>query len=169
MNPNLKDIVGTGSKWRDALIGGVTGLGEALNGGDGNYYVNAQWQGNGLAKTGLGYAQNPNRRDYTSGGIGLADVFRRRKQQQQANQQDGDTSIKRYIDNYARPTQYDMYSDNYGIMDNNYSTPISSAVTDMLNAEASGTPYSGEFGSIGGSLGDYIYGSSNSWLPATIF
>lgn len=171
MNPNLEGLIGTGTKWKDALIGGGTGLGEALNGGDGRYYVNAQWQGNGLAKSGLGYAHNPNRRDYTSGGVGLADVFRNRNNQNQnGNLLSSLGSIAPYINKFVNAQEPSLYNNGYAMLDNNYSSPISSVITDMFNADTAGTPYGGEFGSVLGSLGDYIGGSGGGTsIPTSIF
>lgn len=119
-----------------------SGVGELLS-PQGQYYIMSNWKGNGLANTGLGYLRNPNSRDYTSAGQALAALgnlknkdnflsglgnFNKRRELY--------GSVSDAIDKYARPTQYDMYNDNYGYTDNNFSSPISRGITDYFN----GTP-----------------------------
>jgi hypothetical protein len=65
-NPMLsgrgKDLYSTGSYGKDVGVGLLSGLNYAFN-RPGEYYVKANWSGNGLANTGLGYMSNP---DYTN-------------------------------------------------------------------------------------------------------
>ena len=65
---NLRDMLSTGSKGKDALLGGVMGFGDVFNGRKYIPYVTANWAGDGLARTGIGYIQNPRYRDYSSAG-----------------------------------------------------------------------------------------------------
>ena len=61
-NPMLgtrgKDLYSTGSYGKDVGVGLLSGLNYAFN-KPGEYYVKANWSGNGLANTGLGYMSNP--------------------------------------------------------------------------------------------------------------
>lgn len=54
---NLNNILSTGNKWGDLLLGTATGLASS---GDkkGMYYINANYKGNGLADTDLDYIVN---------------------------------------------------------------------------------------------------------------
>lgn len=54
-----KDLYSTGSYGKDVGVGLLSGLNYAFN-KPGKYYVKANWAGNGLANTGLGYMENPN-------------------------------------------------------------------------------------------------------------
>ena len=54
-----KDLYSTGSYGKDVGIGLLSSLGYALN-QPGQYYVKANYKGNGLADTGLGYMANQN-------------------------------------------------------------------------------------------------------------
>lgn len=65
---NLRNMLSTGSKGKDALLGGVIGFGDVFNGRKYIPYVTANWAGDGLARTGIGYMQNPRYRDYSSAG-----------------------------------------------------------------------------------------------------
>lgn len=56
---NSKDLWSTGSKAKDILGGLAIGLGN-INNRPGDYYVQANYKGSGLANTGLGYIQNQN-------------------------------------------------------------------------------------------------------------
>lgn len=142
----IRKEISTGNPLKDILISGVAGLGEGLN-PRGKYYVQSNWRGNGLANTGIGYLANPNYRDWASGAAAASALWK--------NGKFGDNILARLsglgnfnkrrelyrsvsdaIDKYARPTQYDMYSDNYGYTDNNFSSPISRGITDYFN----GTP-----------------------------
>ena len=137
---NLREWLTTGSKGRDALISGIVGFGDALNGSRYTPYVMSNWAGNGLARSGIGYIQNPRYRDYASAGQALAALgsmsgkinpYGGLGQYDTRREQYG--SIADAIDKYARPTQYDLYSNNYGYTDNNYSTPISRGITNYFN------------------------------------
>ena len=59
------DWLSTGSNWKDAGISALAGFGNAYE-RPGQYYVQANWRGDGIADTGLGYMRNPNYRDYVS-------------------------------------------------------------------------------------------------------
>ena len=48
-----------------------SGIGYTMNGNKYIPYMTANWAGNGLAKTGIGYMINPNYRDYVSAGQAL--------------------------------------------------------------------------------------------------
>lgn len=65
---NLMNMLSTGSKSKDALLGGVIGFGDVFSGRKYVPYGTANWAGNGLARTGIGYIQNPRYRDYSSAG-----------------------------------------------------------------------------------------------------
>lgn len=65
---NLRNLLSTGSKGKDALLGGAIGFGDVFSGTKYTPYVTTNWTGNGLARTGIGYMQNPRYRDYASAG-----------------------------------------------------------------------------------------------------
>ena len=48
-----------------------SGIGDMVNGNKYIPYMTANWAGNGLAKTGIGYIINPSQRDYVSAGQAL--------------------------------------------------------------------------------------------------
>ena len=52
---NLSKSLSTGSTWKDLMLGG---LASQLDKGKGNYYVMANYKGNGLADSGMGYLTN---------------------------------------------------------------------------------------------------------------
>lgn len=144
MNVNqytVKDMIGSGSNWKDAIIGAAGGLAEGMN-RKGDYYVNSNWRGNGLANTHIGYLPNQNYRDYTSGAIALSKAFKRDKNKDEGSFPSLSTIFRnnrpydilsRDIDEYARPDYYDIYSDNAGNLTNNYDSAISSSITDLIN------------------------------------
>ena len=55
---NLNRSLSTGSTWKDLMLGGLGGLASQLDKGKGNYYVMANYKGNGLADSGMGYLTN---------------------------------------------------------------------------------------------------------------
>ena len=55
---NLSKSLSTGSTWKDLMLGGLGGLASQLDKGKGNYYVTANYKGNGLADSGMGYLTN---------------------------------------------------------------------------------------------------------------
>ena len=55
---NLSKSLSTGSTWKDLMLGGLGGLASQLDKGKGNYYVMANYKGNGLANSGMGYLTN---------------------------------------------------------------------------------------------------------------
>ena len=55
---NLSKSLSTGSTWKDLMFGGLGGLASQLDKGKGNYYVMANYKGNGLADSGMGYLTN---------------------------------------------------------------------------------------------------------------
>ena len=55
---NLNKSLSTGSTWKDLMLGGLGGLASQLDKGKGNYYVMANYKGNGLADSGMGYLTN---------------------------------------------------------------------------------------------------------------
>ena len=57
---NLNKSLSTGSTWKDLMLGGLGGLASQLDKGKGNYYVMANYKGNGLADSGMGYLTNYN-------------------------------------------------------------------------------------------------------------
>lgn len=69
------------------IAGLWSGVGELFN-DPGTYYVQANYRGNGLANTGLGYLANPYSRDYASAGQALAAeaALRRGEDEQRQNQ-----------------------------------------------------------------------------------
>lgn len=76
---NFSNWLSTGSSLKDAGLSALVGLGDALQ-PKGRYYVQANWKGNGLANTGLGYLANPNYRDFFSAGQALASLGARQKE-----------------------------------------------------------------------------------------
>ena len=58
---NYDNKLSSGSNWGDALASAYNAYGNTLGGSNskGNYYINSQWLGDGLAKTGLGFMANP--------------------------------------------------------------------------------------------------------------
>ena len=59
------DTYSTGNKLKDTGIGALFGLADALN-NKGDYYVRANYKGNGLADTGIGYMSNPDYKNVLS-------------------------------------------------------------------------------------------------------
>ena len=55
---NLNKSLSTGRTWKDLMLGGLGGLASQLDKGKGNYYVMANYKGNGLADSGMGYLTN---------------------------------------------------------------------------------------------------------------
>lgn len=115
-----------------------SGIGDFLSGDQYTPYVSANWAGNGLARTGIGYMRNPNYRDYTSAGQALAFSGRNNNDSlfnlgQLNRRRERYGSVEDAIDKTVRPTTYDLYSDNYGYRDNNYGTGISRGITDYMN------------------------------------
>ena len=55
---NLSKSLSTGSTWKDLMLGGLGGLASQLDKGKGNYYVMANYKGNGLADSSMGYLTN---------------------------------------------------------------------------------------------------------------
>ena len=55
---NLNKSLSTGSTWKDLMLGGLGSLASQLDKGKGNYYVMANYKGNGLADSGMGYLTN---------------------------------------------------------------------------------------------------------------
>ena len=53
------------------IAGLWSGIGDMIGGNKYIPYITANWAGNGLAKTGIGYMVNPNYRDYVSAGQAL--------------------------------------------------------------------------------------------------
>lgn len=54
---NAKDLYSTGSRGKDIGLGLVSGL-SAISNTPGEYYVDANWRGNGIANSSLGYLRN---------------------------------------------------------------------------------------------------------------
>ena len=96
MNNNFSNWLSSGNRWKDALIGGVTGFGQAFQ-QPGKYYVQANWAGNGLARTGLGYMANPNYRDYFSGGRALSALGNLNKNIEQTEQENSNNSLENIL------------------------------------------------------------------------
>jgi hypothetical protein len=53
------------------IAGLWSGIGDMMSGNKYTPYMTANWAGNGLARTGIGYMLNPNYRDYVSAGQAL--------------------------------------------------------------------------------------------------
>lgn len=77
---NFQKQISSGNSFIDLLLGGGVGLGETLN-RPGRYYATANYQGDGLARTGLEYLANRNRRDFTSAGNAIAALLGGNKKQ----------------------------------------------------------------------------------------
>lgn len=74
-NYKLGDWLSTGNKLRDAGLGAMYGLASVSSGNKYMPYMMANWAGNGLARTGIGYMQNPKYRDYASGAQMVSSLF----------------------------------------------------------------------------------------------
>ena len=122
------------------IAGLWSGIGELLS-QPGQYYVQSNWAGRGLANSGLGYLADKGYRDPFSAGQALAALGSMGRDNNNLLSGLGNFNKRRElygsvadsIDRYARPTQYDIYSNNYGYTDNNYSTPISRGITNYFN------------------------------------
>ena len=79
---NFQKQISSGNSFVDLLLGGGVGLGETLN-RPGRYYVRANYQGDGLANTGMEYLANNNRRDFTSAGNAIAALLGSNKNKKQ--------------------------------------------------------------------------------------
>ena len=79
---NFQKQISSGNSFVDLLLGGGVGLGETLN-RPGRYYATANYQGDGLARTGLEYLANMNRRDFTSAGNAIAALLGGNKNKKQ--------------------------------------------------------------------------------------
>ena len=79
---NFQKQISSGNSFVDLLLGGGVGLGETLN-RPGRYYVRANYQGDGLANTGMEYLANTNRRDFTSAGNAIAALLGGNKNKKQ--------------------------------------------------------------------------------------
>ena len=122
------------------LAGLWSGIGELLS-QPGQYYVQSNWAGRGLANSGLGYLADRSYRDPFSAGQALAALGSMGRDNNNLLSGLGSLnkrgelygSVADSIDKYARPTQYDLYSNNYGYMDNNYGDAISRGITNYFN------------------------------------
>lgn len=74
-NYKLGDWLSTGNKLRDAGLGAMYGLASVSSGNKYMPYMTANWAGNGLARTGIGYMMNPKYRDYASGAQMVSSLF----------------------------------------------------------------------------------------------
>ena len=89
-NNNNEDSIRrtTGNAFGDVLLGGLVGGADSIQ-PKGMYVPMANWQGNGLARTGIQYLVNPNYRDYASGARMLSSIFGNNK-----NKKSNDEEIK---------------------------------------------------------------------------
>lgn len=133
---NSKDLWSTGNKAKDILGGLAIGLGN-VNNRPGQYYVQANYKGGGLANTGLGYIQNKNYQNPYDQAALLTSMLYNKKDNKQSlqdklgiNFQPTGIDFRRpyNVGDYSLPTQdYDyntswMYSTPRQYVDNN---PIS--------------------------------------------
>ena len=160
---NLKDRISTGSNWKDALIGSAMGLGEAMN-PQGQYYVNSNWAGNGLARSHIGYLPNTNKRDYTSAGMALTRAFRKNKNNEENSTDRQMGTIAPYINSYVQQGLYptDMFNNynnaDYSKLYDDGSSAIGSGITNLINGGANN-----------GSISDYLSTMFDSGVPMAIF
>ena len=75
---NLKNILSTGNNFTNAFWGGLSGAADAVN-PRGQYYVKANYKGNGLADTGIGYMANPDYRNFGDAAQMLSALFKKNK------------------------------------------------------------------------------------------
>lgn len=110
----------TGSNWKDAMVGALSGFGQSGFGdsGKGNYYVKANWKGDGLADTGLGYMQNPNHKDLSSMAWGIAGQINNNRFNRNMPTIDNFDPSNDYLSGY---NVLDKYNYNFGTP-NTYST-----------------------------------------------
>lgn len=137
----VRDLIKLNSGWKSALLGGGVGLGETLT--PRSYYLpTISYRGNGLASIYGSQQANPNYRDWTSGGLAVNRLLQGSKDNngdslfnlgQLNRRRERYGSVEDAIDKQARPTTYDLYSDNYGYRDNNYGSGISRGITDYMN------------------------------------
>lgn len=77
-NKNDRFKAGGDNVLGNVLFGGLTGLADSMQ-QPGYYMPSFNWAGNGIARGGIQYYQNPNYRDYASGGQILSSLFRDRQ------------------------------------------------------------------------------------------
>lgn len=138
----------TGSNWKDALIGGISGLGSNSS-KQYMYAPTSQWLGNGLASTRVGMYMNPKYRDYASAGRAMSKIAQ--------NNSWGDDSSSNWdvmgnlsrlafsnvlpqaIGNATRSDNVGLFSDNAGMLSNDYLSAIPSSITDSINGVNTGS------------------------------
>lgn len=76
---NLGKILSTGNKARDIGIGALYGLANVSASNKYIPYMTANWAGNGLARTGIGYMINPNYRNYADAAQSMAALYNKNK------------------------------------------------------------------------------------------
>ena len=161
---DVSKLMTTGNKFKDALIGGGAGLGEALN-PEGRYVPYAQWAGNGLANTGIRYLRNPDKRDYTSGGLSLMQRLRKLNNNNNTSDSSGGLtgSIAPFINSYIQNGMpIDIFNGGNDMSFLNAysdgSSAIGSCITDYVNGSNGG-----------GAISDYLSSMFSSDVPSSIF
>lgn len=121
LNGRGKDLYSTGSYGKDVGVGLLSGLNYAFN-RPGEYYVKANWSGNGLANTGLGYISNP---DYTNPYDAMnaltSTLYEGKKDKQ--NRDTFDSMGKRLTAMLGKPMFNDLLQNPYGLPTKEYSLP----------------------------------------------
>ena len=124
---NFSNWLSTGSKLKDAGLSALVGFGDALQ-PKGKYYVQANWKGNGLANTGIGYLANPNYRDFFSAGQALAALGNLGKEDKGLWQNILGQSAEDYMKGLQKPSMYSFGSNLDNVLGPTYSitnTPYS--------------------------------------------
>lgn len=109
------------------LAGLWSGVGELLS-NPGQYYVQANWKGNGLANTGLGYLADPSYRDPFSAGQALASLANLGREDKGLWQNILGQSAEDYMKGLQKPSMYSFGSNLDNVLGPTYSitnTPYS--------------------------------------------
>ena len=159
---NYDNKLSSGSNWGDALASAYNAYGNTLGGSNckGNDYVNRQWVGDGLAKTGLGFMANPKYEEGANrplaGANALIGALRQSK--------------------FKYPLQNNTSTYNGKITDNNYTYNVLKNIlpnNDIYSGTIYGNDYNtgfsypsyndgGTFGNFGSSVMDFL-GNSNDY------
>lgn len=157
-NGNSSDTFGAGTNWGNALAGALGAFDQRSKNRDskGNYYVESNWRGDGLADSKLGFKGNPyysEKNKSLASAVGLANALRQNR--------------------YSYPTDT-TGSYNGGIMDNNYTYALLKNALPSIGSIFSEQPNTtidnytggsfnyptyingGTFGSFGNSVNDFL-------------
>lgn len=160
---NYGGQLSTGNKWGDMAVGAFGALANTLGNSNskGNYYVNSQWLGDGLAKTGLGFMANPKYEEGVNKGLAGANALA--------------GALRQIKSKY--PQQYPINKINGNIKDNNYTYNVlknNLPSNDIYSGTIYGNDYDngfnyptynngGTFGEFGNSVVDFL-GNNNDCL-----